>query len=103
MSGVDALPAAPPRPPFEIPFSNTAGTASAQNSGSVTISKLRAPRPSDRRGDGFAHVLGACLAADVARARALGQHALDRAHDRVAGVAVPEVLEHHRARPDLAD
>src|SRR4051812_6615165 len=103
MSGGAAPPAAPPSPPLEMPVSTTAGTASAQNSGSLMISKVRAPRPSDRPCDGLADVGGRRLAADVARPRSFGQHALDRAHDRGGRVLVAQVLEHHRARPDLPD
>ena len=44
-------------------------------------------------------------AADVRRARRrrIGEHALDRADDGGRRVGVPEMLEHQRARPDLAD
>src|SRR5687767_5181475 len=58
---------------------------------------------SNRLGDGFAHVLGARRPSHVARARAVLQHALDRRHDRIARGLLPQVLEHHRTRPDLAD
>src|SRR5258706_12528991 len=61
------------------------------------------PDSSQRGGDRLADVAGRGLSADVARARSLGQHALDRAHDGPARVLVSEVLEHHRARPDLSD
>src|SRR5258708_30748157 len=61
------------------------------------------PDSSQRGGDRLSDVAGRGLAADVARARTLGQHALDRAHDGLARVLVSEVLEHHRARPDLPD
>src|SRR5882762_11730798 len=61
------------------------------------------PDSSQRGGDGLSDVAGRGLAADVARARSLGEHALDRAHDGLARVLVSEVLEHHRARPDLSD
>src|SRR6266853_1787796 len=61
------------------------------------------PDSSQRAGDGLADVAGRGLAADVARARPLGQHAFDRAHDGLARVLVSEVLEHHRAGPDLSD
>src|SRR5258708_17702891 len=61
------------------------------------------PNPSHRAGDSLSDVGGRSLAADVARARALGEHALDRAHDGLARVLLAQVLEHHRARPDLSD
>src|SRR6266853_4463982 len=61
------------------------------------------PDSSQRAGDRLSDVAGRGLAADVARARSLGQHALDGAHDGLARVLVSEVLEHHRARPDLSD
>src|SRR5882757_4595484 len=61
------------------------------------------PDSSQRAGDRLSDVGGRSLAADVARARSLGEHALDRAHDGLARVLVSEVLEHHRARPDLSD
>ena len=37
------------------------------------------------------------------RARALGEHGLDRAHDGGRGVLVAEMVQHHGAGPDLAD
>src|SRR6267154_209510 len=61
------------------------------------------PDSSQRAGDRLADVAGRGLAADVARARPLGQHALDRAHDGLARVLLAQVLEHHRAGPDLSD
>ncbi len=33
----------------------------------------------------------------------LGQHAFDRLHDGVRGFGLAQMLEHHRARPDLSD
>src|SRR3546814_4388830 len=57
-----------------------------------------------RLGDGLADILGAGIAAHVAGARAaLGQHDLDRPLDRPRRVGMAEMVEHHRAGPDLAD
>src|SRR5580704_6804519 len=43
-------------------------------------------------------------AAEIAGAQLLfGQHFLDRFDDGCCGFALAEMLEHHRARPDLAD
>src|SRR5258705_12011030 len=60
------------------------------------------PDSSQRGGDRLFDVAGRGLAADVARPRSLGQHALDRAHDGPARVLVSDVPEHHRARPALS-
>src|SRR5207245_5560425 len=51
--------------------------------------------------DRLSHLRCAGLPAHVARARPFPDHRLDRAHDGVAGLLVAEVLEHHRAGPDL--
>src|SRR5260221_11594805 len=68
-----------------------------------TAAQTRTSNRLQRRSDRLADFLGRGLAADVARARALREYALDGAHDRGACVLVPQVIEHHRARPDLAD
>ena len=62
--------------------------------------------------DGYAKPLGHGLAAgdgvggaaEIAGAQLrIGQHLLDRGDDRGGGVLLAEMLQHHRARPDLAD
>src|SRR5574340_1309652 len=53
--------------------------------------------------NGFAHGGRICRASDVARARAFQHDLLDSFDDRIGGRFFAEVLEHHRARPDLAD
>src|SRR5437660_1040177 len=55
----------------------------------------------DRLRDGLAHLFRARLPTHVARSRTFANHRLDRAHDGLARLLVTEVLEHHRARPDL--
>src|SRR5512135_3435788 len=57
------------------------------------------PQISDRGGDGAPDVLHPRLAADVRRARRrrIGEHALDRAHDRSRGRGMTEEIEHQRA------
>src|SRR4051812_34865711 len=60
-------------------------------------------RSSQRLRDRLSQLFRRSLSAHVARPRAFGEDALDGPYDRVAGVLVTEVLEHHRARPDLAD
>src|SRR5713101_8622581 len=58
----------------------------------------------DRRGDGGAHILGAGVAAEIGRfCAALGEHLGDRPLDRLGGRGFAEMIEHHSARPDLAD
>src|SRR5882724_9440559 len=68
-----------------------------------TAGRTRTSNKLHRRGDRLADVLSRGLASDVAGARAFGEDALDRAHDGLARVLVAEVLEHHRAGPDLSD
>src|SRR5574337_561694 len=55
---------------------------------------------SDQRCDRAADLLGGRGPAQVGGARAVAQHRLDRAEDRVVGVAPAEEVEHHRRRPD---
>src|SRR4051794_32128316 len=57
----------------------------------------------DRTRDGLPYI--GCVAgpAQVPRARTFFQDGLDRAHDGIPSILVPEMLEHHRARPDLPD
>src|SRR5690606_40917047 len=53
-------------------------------------------------GDGLAEVLCGGLAAHVGSERLPGaDDLLDRGNNGVGRLLVPEVLEHHRARPDL--
>src|SRR5260370_21756086 len=66
------------------------------------------PRSQQRSIDGLRNRLaareGIGVAAEVAGAqRLLAEHALDRVYDGAAGVLLAEVVEHHGARPDLAD
>src|SRR5262245_58969831 len=57
-----------------------------------------------RVGDRLAAADRVGAAAEVAGAQlGLWQHALDRLDDRAGGFRLAEMLEHHRARPDLAD
>jgi len=57
-----------------------------------------------RVGDGLSAGGGVGSAAEIAGAELLlGQDLLDRLDDRGRGVVLAEMLEHHRARPDLAD
>src|SRR5438552_319897 len=63
-----------------------------------------AARSADRRGHCGAEILGAGIAAEIGGAGgALRQYLGDRPLDRRRGVDLAEMLEHHRARPDLAD
>src|SRR5579864_3797173 len=57
----------------------------------------------DRGGDRAAKLCCCRLSAQVRRAWAIGQHALDATHHRSGGVGVAEVLEHQRAAPDLTN
>jgi nucleoside-diphosphate-sugar epimerase len=54
-------------------------------------------------GDGFADVDRVGGAADVARARAAREDFFDRLDDGRSRFGIAEMLEHHRARPDLTD
>src|SRR5207253_9945897 len=61
-------------------------------------------RRGDPRGDRLADLGSRGLAPEVTREkRALRDLLLERGHDRACRVRVAEVLEHHRARPDLGD
>src|SRR5947209_112061 len=62
------------------------------------------PASADRLGDGLAARLGIGIAAEIAGAqRPLREYARDGIDNRVGRLAFAEVIEHHRARPDLSD
>src|SRR5262249_26139613 len=61
-------------------------------------------RSIDRLRPGLAARDGVVVAAEVAGAQGLlAEHPLDRVHDGAAGFLLAEMVEHHGARPDLAD
>src|SRR3954462_1865592 len=61
-------------------------------------------RSADRGGDGGAEILRAGIAAEIGGAgTALGEDLCDRSLDGGCRVGLAEMVEHHRARPDLAD
>src|SRR5271169_2619865 len=67
------------------------------------LSLILARAGSDRPGDRLADFFGARAAAQVRRVRTFPEDVFDRVEHGVRGLAVAEKLEHHRARPDLAD
>src|SRR5688572_4629040 len=58
---------------------------------------------SERFCDGLTEVRGGSLAAEVRRLRSLREHGLDRLEHCGTGVLATEMVEHHRAGPDLAN
>src|SRR5437867_8812050 len=54
-------------------------------------------------GHGASNLNRRCRAAQIGRTRSLAQGLLDRAGDGSRGSSLPQMLEHHRARPDLSN
>src|SRR5215813_15008278 len=58
----------------------------------------------DCLGDRLAASVGVCVAAEIARPQSFfRQHAFDSCDNLARRGILPEVREHHRPRPDLAD